>query len=292
MWHTITKAISHITGVPFIARTRQGLSGGCINQAWLIGDGARNYFVKLNQAPALPMFQAERAGLEAILDTKAIRTPTPLCHGVAGQQAFLVLEYIASGRSDNNSMTHFGRQLAAMHRHTATNYGWHIDNTIGSTPQINTPTNGWGHFWQQQRIGLQLELAARNGYRGNLQTQGVRLLEQIPLFFRDHQPPASLLHGDLWSGNYFSDRTGMPVIFDPATYYGDRETDMAMTELFGGFPPVFYHAYHEAWPLPDGYRQRQRLYNLYHLLNHLNLFGTSYLDQVRGSIDRLLSELR
>jgi len=292
VWQGIAESISYSTGIPFTARKRQSLSGGCINQAWLVEDEARNYFVKLNQAPSLPIFQAERAGLEAILNTDTIRAPQPVCHGLAGGHAYLVLEYITRARNNDNSIALFGRQLADMHRHSTPEYGWRIDNTIGATPQINTPTDDWGHFWQRQRIGLQLELAAQHGYRGRLHSQGEQLLVRIPLFFRDHHPQASLLHGDLWSGNYFTDHQGMPVIFDPATYYGDRETDIAMTELFGGFPPLFYQTYGETWPLPDGYHHRKQLYNLYHLLNHLNLFGDAYLAQAQDSIDRLLSACR
>lgn len=292
VWQEINESISNCTGITFSARTQQSIGGGCINQAWLIGDGTRRYFVKLNQPQSLPMFQAERAGLEAILRTKTIRAPQPVCHGLVGGQAYLVLEYITRARNNDSSIALFGRQLAAMHRHSIPKYGWHIDNTIGATPQINTPSDDWGYFWQRQRIGVQLELAAQNGYRGRLHSQGEQLLAQIPLFFKGHFPQASLLHGDLWSGNYFTDCHGIPVIFDPATYYGDRETDIAMTELFGGFPPLFYQAYGECWPLPDGYPHRKRLYNLYHLLNHLNLFGEAYLAQAQDSIDRLLSECR
>jgi fructosamine-3-kinase len=147
-------------------------------------------------------------------------------------------------------------------------------------------------FWRTQRLGFQLRLAAGNGYGGRLQTQGERLLTELPALLAGHTPPAALLHGDLWSGNYSVDVGGAPVIFDPALYYGDRETDLAMTELFGGFSPRFYQAYNDAYPLSEGYRLRKSLYNLYHVLNHLNLFGGGYLAQAEQLLGGLLRELR
>ncbi|MFQ5486860.1 MAG: fructosamine kinase family protein, partial [Gammaproteobacteria bacterium] len=156
---------------------------------------------------------------------------------------------------------------------------------------INTPDEDWPRFWQQRRLGYQLQLAARNGYDDGLRQRGERLLEAVPLFFNGRQPPPALLHGDLWSGNYAVTRSGEPVIFDPAVYYGDREADLAMTELFGGFPAAFYDAYNEAWPLAPAYRVRKTLYNLYHILNHLNLFGAAYLSQAQAMMEQLLSEV-
>jgi fructosamine-3-kinase len=177
-----------------------------------------------------------------------------------------------------------------MHRKAWGQFGWHRDNTIGSTPQTNTPARNWVDFWRRNRLGFQLALAHRNGYGGRLQDRGRRLLERFPTLL-DHAPQSSLLHGDLWGGNMSFDRGGNPVIYDPAVYYGDRETDLAMTELFGGFGGDFYAAYEEAWPLAPGYPTRKLLYNLYHILNHLNLFGSGYLGQAQGMIERLLAEL-
>jgi fructosamine-3-kinase len=167
-----------------------------------------------------------------------------------------------------------------------------MDNTIGSTPQKNTPRQDWVAFWREQRLGYQLQLAARQGHGGALQRQGEQLLEYLPDFFTDHRPQASLLHGDLWSGNYSIDSQGQPVIFDPAVYFGDREADLAMTELFGGFGAEFYAAYNSSWPLEPGYAVRKTLYNLYHILNHLNLFGGGYLSQAQRMIQHLLAEVR
>jgi len=170
--------------------------------------------------------------------------------------------------------------LAALHRRQAARFGWARDNTIGATPQANGWCESWTMFWRERRLAPQLALAARNGYRIDVPPVW-RLLE-------GHEPAPSLLHGDLWSGNAGFLPDGAPVLFDPAVYYGDREADLAMTELFGGFPGEFYCAYNAAWPLASGYQQRKPLYNLYHLLNHLNLFGGGYLTQVRAAL-RLLA---
>ena len=177
-----------------------------------------------------------------------------------------------------------------MHRTTRPQFGWWRDNTIGSTPQINTEEHDWIAFFREHRLHYQLELTATHG-NTRLLRAGEKLLEALPAFYSDYTPPASLLHGDLWGGNHGQLRDGTPVIFDPAVYYGDREADLAMTELFGGFSFSFYAAYNEAWPLDAGYRVRRELYNLYHVLNHFNLFGGGYAGQAEGMIGRLVSEV-
>ncbi|MFA7388288.1 MAG: fructosamine kinase family protein, partial [Thiohalobacteraceae bacterium] len=182
-------------------------------------------------------------------------------------------------------------QLAAMHRTTRTQFGWYRDNTIGSTPQINTPDSDWISFWRDRRLGFQLDLAARNGWGGELQRLGERLLVSVGALFQDYRPRPSLLHGDLWSGNHGYLADGCPVIFDPALYYGDREADVAMTELFGGFGADFYAGYRSSWPLDAGYVVRRQLYNLYHVLNHLNLFGGGYQGQALRLLRELLAEI-
>ena len=191
---------------------------------------------------------------------------------------------------DGRSAAHLGEQLAAMHRIGASHFGWRIDNTIGATPQINTWSDNWIRFYGERRLRFQFDLAARKSYR--LQAKGEQLIEHLPAFFATYRPQASLLHGDLWSGNWGTDPLSNPVIFDPALYYGDRETDLAMTELFGGFPARFYDAYAGAFPLDTGYAVRKTLYNLYHILNHFNLFGSGYGNQAECMLDRLLAEVR
>ena len=290
-WKSIAHHISTVTGTSFSIHKQRSIGGGCINSAFAIQDHNEVYFVKLNDAASIDMFATESAGLEEIARSGAIRVPHPVCYGVTESTAYIVLEFIAAGNVQRDTYVSFGHQLANMHRVTHQYFGWQINNTIGSTPQINTVSDDWINFWRDRRLGHQLELAARNGFNGDLQRRGDQLLQQFPVFFTDYVPTPSLLHGDLWSGNYAIDPDGHPYIFDPAVYYGDRETDIAMTELFGGFPPDFYRAYNDTCPLDNGYATRKKLYNLYHILNHLNIFGAAYLVQTMQMIDSLLSEV-
>lgn len=286
----IDAAIGTATGRPFAARERRETGGGCINRGLtLTGLDDRRYFVKFNEARHAEMFAAEAEGLTELEAAAAIRVPHPVTRGVAGGQAFLVLEWLPlGGRGDGAEL---GRRLAQLHRHTWHAFGWRRDNTIGSTLQTNTPDQDWISFFRDMRLGFQLALAERNGAPGRLLRQGERLLSGLADFFPGYRPVPSLLHGDLWGGNFaFSD--GAPVLFDPAVYYGDREADLAMTELFGGFPADFPAAYREAWPLDPGYATRKTLYNLYHILNHFNLFGGGYADQAEAMIGRLLAATR
>jgi len=286
----IARAITQATGEIFRPERRRGVSGGDINTAEVLEGGGRRYFVKLNDAARLAMFEAESEGLAEITNSKSVRVPQPICLGTHDSQAFLVLEYLDIMHSAGKSEELLGRQLAAMHRSTTNEFGWRRDNTIGSTPQINTAEHDWVTFYREHRLRFQLELAARNSPGGKLLRRGEQLLEKSPVFFANYKPLASLLHGDLWGGNHAALRDGAAMIFDPAVYYGDRETDLAMTELFGGYSPEFYSAYNEVWPLYAGYRVRKNLYNLYHVLNHFNLFGGGYAGQAERMIDKLLSE--
>jgi len=266
------------------------LIGGCINQAWRIenGNGAR-YFVKLNDSNSLPIFAEEAAGLAAIGATRTVRVPQIIAHGSAGAHAFLVLEYFDLNNDGNARL--LGQQLAALHRNTSKQFGFAHNNMLGETPQHNDRSSDWIIFWSEQRLSFQLDLAQRNGYGGQLQKMGLQLMEQLPEFFSDYRPVPSLLHGDLWGGNHAYLADGTPLLFDPAPYYGDREADLAMTELFGGFSPEFYAAYRAAWPLDAGYATRKILYNLYHILNHANLFGGGYAKQAEGMMQRLLKNM-
>jgi protein-ribulosamine 3-kinase len=253
------------------------MSGGCIHRCYRGVRDARAVFLKVNDARFLGAFAAEAEGLAA-LRAAGCTTPEPLAHGSAGASAYLLLEFLELRASGDFGA--LGSMLAAVHGRQAERYGWDRDNTIGATPQSNGWCESWTSFWRERRLEPQLALAASNGYRIDVPPVW-RLLE-------GHAPAPSLLHGDLWSGNAAFLPDGAPVLFDPAVYYGDREADLAMTELFGGFPAEFYAAYNAAWPLASGYEQRKPLYNLYHLLNHLNLFGGGYLAQVRAAL-RLLA---
>ncbi len=289
-WKIIAKEISIATNQTFICHQHHPVGGGCINASYLLeSKSGQKYFVKINDASKFLMFKAEMSGLNEIINSQTIRTPPPICCGQADKHAFLVLEYIHFSPSGNFEL--LGQQLAALHKAQAPYYGWFQDNTIGSTSQINSQKETWSQFWKENRLVYQLELAARHGYRGDLQRRGEQLVTHLDQFFSGHKPAPTILHGDLWSGNYGFDAQGQPFVFDPAVYYGDRETDLAMTELFGGFPPLFYKAYNEAYPLSDDYHSRKALYNLYHILNHLNLFGSGYLSQAQHMIDELLSTI-
>ncbi|NOV28950.1 fructosamine kinase family protein [Methylomonas sp. ZR1] len=267
------------------------VGGGDINSAYRLQAANIDWFIKLNRASLANMFVAEAAGLRELARIGEVRVPKVICFGECQQHAYLVLEFIELSSLHSRSASLFGEQLALLHQRPQAYFGWHIDNTIGSTQQHNARHDDWVSFWQQQRLGKQLQFAAANGYRGSLQTQGDKLLENIIAFFSDYRPHPSLLHGDLWGGNAASDKQGQPIIFDPACYYGDREADLAMTELFSGFSRDFYAAYQADYPLDPGYKTRKTLYNLYHILNHLNLFGSGYLNQANSMIAQLLAEL-
>lgn len=289
-WTEIAQQIKEVTGRPVLVSQVGQVGGGCINGAVVLRGGSERYFVKHNDPDRLAMFQAEMDGLRTLRAAGRLRVPDPICAGIAAGRAFLALECIEMAPTTPATQSALGRGLAQLHRVTQREYGWFRDNTIGSTPQRNGLCAHWPAFWAEQRLGFQLELAGRNGYR-DVTGPGERLLTRLPDLLAGHRCEASLLHGDLWAGNVASTKHGEPVIFDPATYFGDRETDIAMTELFGGFSPSFYAAYQEEWPLSPGYEVRRTAYNLYHLLNHLNLFGRSYLKQCTNAISELLAEL-
>lgn len=290
-WDPIAEAISRATATSFRPREAVPVSGGCINSAVRLTDGDRSYFVKTNEPAVLDMFAAERDGLRAMTVPGAPRVPAPVADGATDRVAFLVLEYVPMRRLSGAAWMRLGEQLAALHGETAEAFGWHRDNTIGATPQRNDRAAGWIDFWREHRLGYQLELAGRNGLNRFMVTRGQALLERLDHLFAGHDPRPSLLHGDLWSGNAAADDRGNPVLFDPAVYYGDREADIAMSELFGRFDQRFYDAYQASWPLDPGYAHRRTLYNLYHILNHFNLFGGGYAGRVGGMIDELLAVL-
>jgi fructosamine-3-kinase len=286
---TLAAALSSATGRSVAARPEQTVGGGTINECWRWQSRAGPMFVKLASADRLWMFEAEAQGLDELGRANALRVPRVLGSGAAAGQAFLALEWIEFGSASARSETLLGAGLAAQHRVTATEFGWHRGNTIGSTPQHNDRDRDWIRFYTERRLRYQLDLAARNGHAGRLTERGRLLCERMGAFVGSYRPMPSLLHGDLWGGNWSADVSGRPVIFDPAVYFGDREADLAMTRLFGGFGAAFYAAYDGVWPLEPGAAERTTLYNLYHVLNHLNLFGAGYLSQAQAMIDRLLA---
>jgi fructosamine-3-kinase len=286
MWDQIADQISQATGTPFQIGHRRSVGGGSVNQAYAVTGGDRSYFVKLNQASRVEMFAAEALGLRQILDSQTIRVPQPVCWGMVGESAYIVLEWLDIGYGDHQAWETLGQNLAALHQVTSDRgFGWEHNNTIGFIPQRNPWTASWGEFFTEHRLGYQFQLAHRRGGHFPQQDQ---LLAAVPEILSGHEPQPSLVHGDLWTGNAAVTVQGEPVIFDPATYFGDREVDLAMSQLFGSFPANFYSAYHEALPLKPGYKQRKTLYNLYHILNHFNQFGGSYEHQANQMIRSLL----
>ena len=286
-WSTIYQHLDE-KGVRLVAGDAPTpVSGGDISAAWRLATGDGDLFIKTGPLSAVEMFTAEAEGLSEIANTGTIRVPQVIASGVAETAVFLALEWLDLESADATVEGRLGELLAELHHVTRKRYGWHRDNTIGLTPQHNTWSDDWVEFFREHRLAFQLRLAAENGFTGELQQRGAQLLKRLPIYFEATEPAASLLHGDLWGGNWGCSG-GNPVIFDPAVYFGDRETDLAMTRLFGGFGVAFYDAYESSWPFQDGYRERQHLYQLYHVLNHLNLFGSGYLGRAISLIDELL----
>lgn len=272
-----------------ILRTRS-VGGGSIHAALVATlDDGRRVFVKHNASAPPDMFEKEAAGLSALAAPGAIRVPrNALPGGGDGSPRFLVMEAIESGPRKSGFFEDFGCRFARLHRGTRRErFGFDHDNYIGSTPQPNPETESWVDFWREHRLGFQLRLAHDRGVSDDeLDRLGDRLMDRLDRWIDLPDEPACLLHGDLWGGNYLSDEAGDPVLIDPAVYYGHREADLAMTRVFGGFEPSFYRAYEDEWPLPAESEERLPLYELYHLLNHLNLFGRSYRGRCVGILRR------
>jgi len=258
------------------------VAGGCIsNGARLTTDLGRSFFVKQNASAPETMFVREMEGLRALSVPGGPRVPIP---HLAGPE-FLLLEDLDPAAPSGDYWQSFGQQLAALHSHTGPDFGFESDNFIGSTPQPNPWTTDGHKFFARHRLGYQAELALQQGLINRKDFRSVfDLAEELPKLVPEQ--PASLIHGDLWSGNAIAGPNGEPAIIDPAAHYGWAEADLGMTTLFGGFPEAFYKSYEEARPLEAGWRGRLPIYNLYHLLNHVNLFGAGYLGQVRSILQQ------
>jgi fructosamine-3-kinase len=293
---TLARAISDATELPFEPGEVAAVGGGCIHRALRItGDtsqGTKRYFAKVNDADKAPMFAAEAEGLAAIREARALTVPQVIARGDDGERAWLVLEWLDLVALGPAGAGRLGSALAAQHGIPREKFGWARDNFIGASPQLNGWSEDWLAFWRDKRLHAQLRLAAHNRLPSKMIDRGERLAADCEALFKHHRPAKSLLHGDLWAGNAARLVDGTPVVFDPAVYVGDREADLAMTELFGGFPKDFHAAYRSAFPLDDGYAVRRDFYNLYHLLNHANLFAGGYVRQAEQSIERLLAEIR
>ncbi len=273
--------------VPFTGAVASisAIGGGCIAQASRLEAANGTFFLKWGDGAVARTFAPEAAGLQALRNTNTLTVP----HVIASSSAspgFLLTEWIAQGKRSAGFDEALGAGLAQLHQSTVSLYGFAIDNFIGRTPQLNTWDDSWPVFFQQYRLAPQVALARQHGrWQSGWDKALDALYNKLPDLL-PAKPPASLLHGDLWGGNYMVSVEGEPVLFDPACYYGDRETDLAMTTLFGGFNAAFYDAYAAAWPLETGYLERRPIYNLYHQINHLNLFGGSYAHGIAAVLER------
>lgn len=287
----VAQCISDHTGTVFQPSGSQACSGGSINQAQrLTGTDGREFFVKLSGGDGAAMFAAEARGLEELERCGRLKIPAVCGTGSVGGAHFLVMENLdLGGRRDGVVLA---RGIADMHQKTRMRFGLDHDNFIGSTPQPNTEHDDWVSFYRDERLGFQRHLARQRGAAASLLGALEELEASLGGFFTDYQPALSLLHGDLWSGNWGFLADGRATIYDPAVYYGDREADLAMMELFGHPGQDFVAAYEEILPIDPGYGVRRTLYNLYHILNHDHLFGGGYGPQAEHMIRQLLAELR
>jgi fructosamine-3-kinase len=276
------------------------VAGGCIHEAWCLqlADGGR-LFAKTNEVGALPLLEAEADGLAALAalaEPAGLVVPEPRALGVMADRAVLVLPWLPlAPRGAAEGWGRLGAALARLHRLSlsestavpAAGFGWSIDNFIGAGPQANGWLEDWGRFFSERRLAPQLRLLAD---RGTVLPRAAELLERLPGWLAGHAPDPCLVHGDLWSGNAALLSDGRGALFDPSVHRADREVDLAMARLFGGVPAAFFEGYEAIWPLPPGQERRVEIYNLYHLLNHANLFGGGYRNQAQASILRLLED--
>lgn len=267
----------------------QSIAGGCINDARIIlSNSGKKYFLKTNSSNPKNMFINEANGLKELAKANVITIPKV----IYVDDEIILLDAISTGKKKSNFFEDFGRKFAQLHKFTHIEYGFYEDNYIGSNPQINIASdeekNNWVNFFFNKRLKFQFDLAERKGFvTDELRKIFSKLEDKIEdIIYTDEKP--SLLHGDLWGGNFIVDENGYACLIDPAVYYGNREADLAMTKLFGGFDSNFYSAYKEEFPLPSGYEYRENIYKLYHILNHLNLFGSSYYSQALYLIEYYL----
>lgn len=263
------------------------IGGGCINEAEVLRtEHGKKYVLKFGFSGGEAMFLKEANGLKELQKPDVLRIPKV----VIAENDFILLEMIEHGTKGKTFWEDFGRGFARLHRYAGSFYGFYEDNFIGSTIQLNIPTEkektDWCEFYFNKRLLFQFRLAEKNGYTdSSFRSAFTKIEKRISEIISSKNKTASLLHGDLWSGNFIIDENGNACLIDPAVYYGNREADLAMTKLFGGFDPHFYGAYNEEFPFDDGYDYRENIYKLYHVLNHLNLFGSGYYRQVLALIN-------
>ncbi len=283
---TIRETLRNTTGQEYTIEGSSPVGGGSINDAYRLRTDREDLFIKVNHADRYPgMFEAEAKGLELLRQADEIFIPKVITHGRAGEEAFIVLEFVGNSTQQPDFWTRFGSELARLHRHSNDTFGLNHDNYIGSLPQPNNAHEDWPSFFARERLEFQAKMARDDGkISSELVRKFERLYERLGDIFPE-EPPA-LLHGDLWSGNYMQGPEGGPCIMDPAVYYGHREMDLGMTRMFGGFDPEFYRSYNETYPLEPGWEERLEICNLYPLMVHVNLFGGGYRSEVEAILRR------
>jgi len=287
-FHSLNKALYTIIGNESFEFQLHALGGGCINQAFKLQlESGQCFFIKFNKQSYLNMFEVEARGLQILRATDTISVPEPLAVGTEKEQSFLLLQWVEEGQKSLSFWQDFGRDLAMMHKAGgSSSFGWEMDNYIGATEQKNNTHNSWIAFFRDHRLLFQGQLARKKGLMDRtVYSRLEKLCHKLGEFLYEPEKP-ELIHGDLWSGNYLCGKEGNAWIIDPAVYYGHGECDLAMTEMFGGYANLFYRAYREHKDVPPGYPERRDLYNLYHYLNHLNLFGSGYYGSVASTIQR------
>jgi fructosamine-3-kinase len=286
---TVESALHTHFGAPVEITSKVSVSGGCINQAWkLMLSNGQAVFMKENSARFEKMFHTEAIGLRALRVSGGPRVPEPFAVHADASSQFLLMSYIAQGPRHKHYWEEFGRSFATLHTHHGDAFGFEQDNYIGSTTQVNTTSTHWPEFFGTHRLGYQIRRAAQQKLAdAALVRKTERLISKLDRLLPS-DPKPSILHGDLWGGNVMTGEDGKAVIIDPATYWGHFEADLAMTELFGSFPAKFYDAYNEVLPISPEYDDRKEIYNLYHVLNHLNMFGSSYASQANAIVNRFV----
>ncbi len=285
MWKSIEKQLSEVLVFDYKICEKTRISGGDISESYMISDGEQRYFVKVNERSFLSRFTLEAEGIAALKQSDVLFLPEVVHVGYSKDHSFLILNYIPCKPIESSKASYrFGLQLAKHHNWgDQREFGFDSDNFIGATLQPNSWHKNWARFFSEQRIGWQLQLLREKGIEFG---DSDMIVDVIYNRLASHHPTPSLLHGDLWGGNVSNTPVG-PMLYDSAPYWGDSECDIAMTELFGGFMVDFYQGYESVRPLDSGYQSRRDIYNLYHLLNHCNLFGGHYLDEAQNIIDSL-----
>lgn len=284
---SIEEGLGPLFGNAFTVKDYQPVGGGCINQGGYLSTSYGAFFLKFNHSRYQGMFEVEARGLQLLAETGALHIPLVYCTGETDdQQHFIVMEWIGTSVPRSDFWERLGQGLSELHSRQSATYGLHFDNYIGSLPQYNTPYQDWSTFFQQQRLEPQLQLGLQSGRITRALAQEIRDLYPVLSEYFPSAPP-SLLHGDLWGGNLIVDEAGAPALIDPAVYYGHPEMELAFTSLFGGFNDQFYGAYQAHSSMPNDFEQRKDLYNLYPLLVHVNLFGGSYLQQVKQVLRKI-----